>query len=583
MAQKVSFRLLFYLHITTMYIRGMELGNQERSVCSSNVEEVSNSTLSSQNWNKYSCPLWQYCKESHCQCAQNISGFIRCCNSGTNTSILGCNCITHDGEEDTTEVGRCVFNCKYSDYSSSLFVSMPSNVTELDEFICGPYNRTGTLCGKCKDGHYPLAYSFDMNCVECPNGKSNWWKFALAAFLPLTFWCIIVLLFRISVTSSQLHGFVFCVQGISVPAITRVTIIGTKNIPLLQKVVRCLGSLYGIWNLDFFRLFNHDICLGIDTLQTLSLDYLVGIYPFLLMITTYFLINLHDGNCKLLMWSWKPLSKMLTIFHKKWEIRTSLIDAFATFFLLSNIKFLSISFDILTPMKVYHLNKTGDVTHTWRVFSDATIPYFGEKHLPYALLAIAILTLLVFFPILLLILYPFHHFQKFLNLFPFRWYILHTFMDSFLGCYKDGTERGTRDCRWFASMFLIARLCIFLIGAVTADIMYFVLSPMLLVLVALFLHRTNPFKEHLKHYTENNIIFVLLLALWYATCIGNSWASYQRPVMAKFLYIQSGAVAVLPLLLLLCIIIHWIYSKRKSGVAIFWKICAWRHGYSILE
>ncbi len=45
-------------------------------------------------------------------------------------------------------------------------------------------NRTGTLCGKCQDNHY-LDYSFDMNCVECPNAKYNWWKYILVAFLLL--------------------------------------------------------------------------------------------------------------------------------------------------------------------------------------------------------------------------------------------------------------------------------------------------------------------------------------------------------------------------------------------------------------
>ena len=32
------------------------------------------------------------------------------------------------------------------------FIQLPSNVSLLNEFMCGPLNREGQLCGKCKDG-----------------------------------------------------------------------------------------------------------------------------------------------------------------------------------------------------------------------------------------------------------------------------------------------------------------------------------------------------------------------------------------------------------------------------------------------
>ena len=111
-------------------------------------------------------------------------------------------------------------------------------------------------------------------------------------------------------------------------------------------------------------------------------------------------------------------------------------------FLLSNMKFLSVSFNLLAPVKIFQLNSTGHLAHSWRLYYDATVPYFGETHLPYVLLAIAVLTFFVILPTLLLIVYPFHWFQKLINVFPFRWCILHTFMDIFQGCYKDGTGQG---------------------------------------------------------------------------------------------------------------------------------------------
>ena len=132
---------------------------------------------------------------------------------------------------------------------------------------------------------------------------------------------------------------------------------------------------------------------------------------------------------------------------------------FATTFLLTNVKFQSVSFDLLTPVVVYHLNATGNWTYSIRLFYDPTVPYFGSRHLPYAIVGVIIVLLFAILPVLLLVLYPFRCFQKLLNQFPFRWYILHTFVDLFYGSYKDGTQPGTRDYRWFHSFPLLFNAC----------------------------------------------------------------------------------------------------------------------------
>lgn len=179
------------------------------------------------------------------------------------------------------------------------------------------------------------------------------------------------------------------------------------------------------------------------------------------MILSYVCIVLYDNNFRPFVVIWKPFQIILNYVRTNWDVRTSTIDVFATFFFLSNFKYLTISFDLLTPVKVYQLHSDGNLTYRWGLFYDATIPYFRSRHLPYAIIAIATLLLFTLLPVLLLILYPFRCFQKLLNLFPFRWYILHTFVDAFHGCYKDGTEEGTRDYRWFASLFFLMRFVFF--------------------------------------------------------------------------------------------------------------------------
>ena len=514
------------------------------------------------------------CEDLGCNCNELLPNDVLGCSENANLSVLHCVCVTF--EEESIAVGQCLYSCRTLNDSDTQYHEIPTNMIDKNEFICGDFNRNGTLCGECKDGYYPLANSFDMNCVKCPNGKANWWKFALAAFLPLTIFYFIILFFKVNLSSSRLHGFVFFSQCASIPAATRVLFVSSMNAPKIQTSMRYMVSFYEIWNLDFFRSLKHQICLGTDTLQTLTLDIVVGVYPLLLMVLTYLLIELHDRNFKPLVILWKPFGIVFRLFSSNWEIRTSLIDAFATFFLLSNVKFMSVSFDLLAPIKVYHLNYSGNYTYSLNLFYDATIPYFGHRHLPYAILAISVFVVFVLLPVLLLILYPFRWFQKFLNLFPVRWYILHTFVDSFQGIYKDGTEPGTCDCRWFASILFVSRLILMLVGGCTLNATYYPIAAVVLILVAILFIAVQPYKTDMRRFT---VTFVILLALWYAALIGLSQSIMKSPqtfILYGFISVISGT---LPFLYISAIILHWIYSHGKSVQ----RFHAWRRGYEILE
>ena len=66
-------------------------------------------------------------------------------------------------------------------------------------------------------------------------------------------------------------------------------------------------------------------------------------------------------------------------------MRTSIIDAFATF-LLSNIKLLSLSLEFLTFTYVYDINET---VVGFYLYYYASIEYFStKKHLPYAIFVV---------------------------------------------------------------------------------------------------------------------------------------------------------------------------------------------------
>ena len=586
------FSLILNLVFSEVIQEGIEIkkdcSTEEFQVISSaNGSDISQKYSKDQIHNSYYCPS----NDSTNLCVFSDDGLSKCgdiphdilqCSSQGNISVLDCYCITYNKneKESQAEIGSCIYNCGYTDSIYSLYQILPENISDSNEVICGKeFSRNGTLCGKCKDGYYPLVYSFNMTCVKCPHGGTNWWKFVLYAFLPLTIFYFIVVFFKINVTSSHLHGFIYYSQSFSMPALARPITLYLKHHSNYLIVWKYGGLLFGIWNLDFFRTFDLGICLETDTLQTLSLDIAVGIFPLLLMVLSYVLIDLYDRNFRILVILWKPFLRIFSLFRRNWEIRTSVIDAYATFFFLSNVKFLSASFDLLVPVKVYQLSSFNGLNYTWRLYYDAAIPYFGETHLPYAILAIVTLFVFVLTPVVLLLLYPFRWFQKLLNMFPFRWYILHTFMDSFYGCYKNGTEPGTRDCRWFASLFYIVRILIFFVALFTFNAMFFIYGSMCLVLFAILMMNIHPFKSDFSHYTDINVIFITLLASWSVTVTGIDIASFKSHDVNWVFYVLTLTFGILPLLYIPVIILYWIFKHKKFGFELIRRMRALRQGY----
>ena len=94
------------------------------------------------------------------------------------------------------------------------------------------------------------------------------------------------------------------------------------------------------------------------------------------------------------------------------DIQYSLVHAFATFFLLSYVKFFSVSIDILTQANVWDVY---DMQQHPVLYYDGTVEYFGREHIPFALLAVCVLILFTFLPILVLsiyYIYPCRCFQR---------------------------------------------------------------------------------------------------------------------------------------------------------------------------
>ena len=506
-----------------------------------------------------SCPTWTYpTKDETCECGDTLNGVIQCNISSHHLAIHSCNCMTYDNFTGNTVAGPCYHTCTYMVEPSDIYRSVPQGVYRLNNEMCGYLHRTGQLCGQCEVGYKQSAYFYTNKCVICDNTKYNGLKYIVAAFFPLTFFLLIVFYCRISVTSAQFNAFIFYSQIISVPHGIRNILNGLHGWSTM--FVQIAATLYGIWNLDFFRTLFPGICLDLSSLQILTLDYVIALYPLLLMIIFYVLIEVHDSNCRPIVYMWKPFHKCLSRFRRQWNARTSIIDAFATFLLLSYTKLLWVSVDILYPTWVYDIQgkKVG-----LYLYYDASVKYFGREHLPYAIITLAILCIFVFFPTLLLFLYPMKCFQRRLSCSQIKLRVLHTFTDAFQGCYKDGTN-GTRDCRYFTAMYLMVRIILSALFVSTTSIM-----SLLWMIIVLFTFSTSiavcqPYKPKYSIYNYIDIILILLLAAWLLSMIGIQLTSFAASTESDFLarkYTMLGlsfVTGLLPLLYFFYLILRWL-------------------------
>ena len=522
-----------------------------------------------------SCPPWFEPFNGTCKCGDSIDGIVECNETLQESAVLDCYCMTYS-ETTGTVVGACLYNCVKRD---SLYHQMPKTVEELNDAVCGHLNRGGQLCGECKTNYSPPVYSYNLNCTMCSGGQYNWMKYVAIAFVPLTVFLVLVLCCRISATSPKLIAFVTFSQALSYPANARAVLflINEESYPGVSIAVRILLAIYGFWNLDFFRTLIPHICLKVDTLQALALDYGIAFYPLALIIVTYVLIELHARNIRIIVWIWKPFHRRFARFRQQWDVRSSIIDAFATFLLLSNIKLLSVSFDLLLPTYVYNMN--GSVVGIY-LYYDGSIEYFGNKHLPYAILAVFVVLIFILLPILLLLLYPMRCFQRCLGHCRVRWHALHIFVDAFQGCYKDGTN-GTRDCRYFAGVYLLLRPLLLMLFAITLSAFFYGLAGLVLIGVAMFTVIVQPYKEEFAAYNIIDPIFFLTIAMCYGTIMCINIAAVKAHHLLKLSLIISFLVGTLPLSYLVIIFVRWICCCRGFGQRLVQSIkCRIKRGSS---
>ena len=478
-----------------------------------------------------------------CHCGNTVHDTVTCNDYTKEVTVLSCYCMTDDSVTNQTVFGACLFNCNFV---SKNYHEAPTT--------CKNFGRKGTLCGECitRNDTFLQAYSYDMYCVQCTHSHS-WWKYIAAAFLPLTAFIVVILACRISVVSPQLHSFVFFAQIISTPINVRALLLMGKQLsPAWGYLIKIYAAAYGMWNLDFFRTLILGICLHLSTLQVLALDYLVAVYPMLLMVIAYALVELHGYGFRPVLAIWRPFHCISARFRRGCNIQTSIVDAFVTFFILSTTKMFSVSYDLLIPTRLY--NASGESVGL-RLFYDPNIVYMGRQHLKYALLAIAVFSLFILFPLVLLIVSPLHCVEKYIVV---RARVVKEFLKSFQRYYKDG-KNGTTNHRWYASFYHVIFFFTFLTYSLTLSIFAYHFLVFVSVSAAIVVLTAEPYKEEYANYNIVDALVFLNLALF---CL--SMSIFSGLLNRVSLYLTTGvilSVGTVPVAYIAAVVIFWIWKR----------------------
>ena len=229
--------------------------------------------------------------------------------------------------EDTAEleVGYCmtvtnssqvVSQCPYMPYTRnfsqfhSIYQVLPSDLDEVNASMCSVFNWKGFLCSECKEGYGLVAYRYNgLICVKCSSSVLKWVGYILLKFIPPTFLFLVMLIFKVNVTSGGLTGHIAHV-------IITTVFFYPSLVTLPQRLfgywpLQILLALYGIWNLNFMNFMIPPFCVSprLSTLQLISLGYISSLYPLLLCIITYSLIELHARDNWLLVQIWRPFHR----------------------------------------------------------------------------------------------------------------------------------------------------------------------------------------------------------------------------------------------------------------------------------
>ena len=332
------------------------------------------------------CPPGFEIITNNCTCEKNLSNFFKDCDIDTGLIKRPKHYWLKPLRNNSTYIGY-VFSkncpgmfCKVENDSDPTWLNF-SNLSSADVDQQCNANRTGILCGTCKQG-FSLTLG-NLNCVLCKNRYISLLLFFMAAGIIVV---AVSILLHMNISTGTLNGLILYANLVN---------ISKDQFFPPQKVKVNLLTVFISWmNLDF----GIPVCFyhGLDAY---SYAWLQFAFPFYLWILTILIII---------------CSKYATFVGKL--LGSNPVAMLATIILLSYTKLLQVCIGTLSSATVLYSNGTS--IKLWTL--DPTVEFFKGDHIVIAVFSICILTLFLA-PYTFLLLFG-YHLQACSGRRGFRWF-----------------------------------------------------------------------------------------------------------------------------------------------------------------
>ena len=487
-------------------------------------------------------------------------------------------CMTQ-GDNQSLFMAKCPFFEVKGHNVSNLeagYVLLPDNISELNDYMCGPMNRKGLLCKDCIDGFGPSVTSLGYKCSNCTDVWYGISLYLAVELIPITLFYLIILIFKIQLSSAPIVLYLFYSQ------MMMFEILFERDEPVEKFVsenggsplLNCVLFFYGIWNLDFIRYILPPFCVSpkLQLIHIQLLSYISVVYPLFLIFLTWVCVELHGRNFKPFVLLWRPFHKCFVRLQRGWNTKSDIIDVFASFFLLTYNKLM---FQLVLFAQCLHVRyvKNMNTTDLYKLVMsfDMDANCLGTKHLSFLIPSVTFFLLFNLLPALLLVLYPVKRFRRCLSKCKLDSLFLTTFVEKFHGCYRDGLDGG-RDMRSFSGLYFFLVCLVILNNAIVyrnLKLYTFIYTSLIFVASALLIAFIKPYKR-----TYMNVLDTLLLAHLTVICI----------LLSREYFIGDGieafAVILVPAIVFKLLLIFRVVKMLYTSKLVKWCEDCFKSGFS---
>ena len=449
-----------------------------------------------------------------CVCSGSYGGAILCDDTSKRIQIL--NGMWFGRLNDQTDDNYYVMDCPLRFCRNTLskrYIDVLYNKSvqevDFDELICGSTNRTGINCAECIPGFGPAINSLTYECINCTdiNLAANIVIYIASVYLPLAILFTILIIFDIRLTTGPANAFILYCQLVT----------STFNLNADGGLVETLSNAYqipfAIFNLRFIENYIPSLCFTSNprftTLSIFLLQYAVALFPLFMIIIVVICLKISERCCmnnrflsvksRRRLLSISRLASVLSRKNRQKKISDALLPAFASFLLLSYMKFSTTSSYILNDQ--HPITSHGNQLSASRVYYASQYRVTDKEYLVYYIPAVVVLVTFVTFTPLVLLDYP---------LKALEWCILkvgclkrfypidkvHLFLNMFQGCYRD-------KMRFFAGLYFFFRFVINISYIVTDTwLQQFVVQQIATTAMIALLALCQPYEWKLLNYVD---------------------------------------------------------------------------------